>query len=1005
MASNSPSIEPDPTNITVMNAMDKSPVRILDLLSTAATTNAGITTYLPNGAPSKSVRTTYAEFQARAKRNARLVHQIPGISPSTVVLLHFDRHSDNLDWFWATVVAGYLPALSTPLVNDLDQRRKHLVHLHSMLDDPIVLTTCGLVAEFSECQQLRVRTVESIGQTNGHVNGISAVSSEGFTNGHVSRMSNGASHGTPNGSSEELTNGHVNGTSIAVSAGYVNGDGPECNLPLSNFRQDLAVLMLTSGSTGNAKAVCLRHDQIIQSVRGKSQHLGLTHNDILLNWIGMDHVANLVEMHLHAMYLCAEQVHVQASDLLLEPLTFLRLVDKHRVSYTFAPNFFLASLKRALSGVDDMTPIDFDLCCLKILMCGGEANVVKTLADLTEALNRFGARGEFLRPGFGMTEICAAAMYGKDCPSYELQRGLEFSTVGTCIPGIKLRIMSEEGGLEDGREARTGESGHLQMFGPIVFKEYYNNPKATQESFTHDGWFKTGDKAYMDDQGNLILTGRSKETIIINGVKYFPFELETAIEESLIAGVTPSYTVVFSHRPKDSQTEELCIVYLPMYSPDDAKARTETTDAITHVSMMVASTRPYRIIPLTKKLLSKSSLGKLSRAKIQGAFEAGVYQKLEQENNDAIKSYRVSKQETPVTETEEMISKVFCEMFDLSPNMVWVGTSLFDYGISSIDLIAFKQRVQNRLALGMEIPVVTIMINPTIRGMAEALKSLMKGPQPYNPVVTLRTQGDKTAIWFIHPGTGEIFVFVNLAKYITDRPMYALRARGFEDDQECFATVEEAAEVYYSHIRKTQPKGPYALTGYSQGSIIAFEIAKLLEADGEKVVFCGGLDTPPHIKVLLGRTDWAAMLMYDCYVLELTTKSHALEIEDLLRQSTREEAITQVLELATSKRRQELDLDRNRLVKWVDVTKSLIEMLGDYEPRGEVETMDVFYAKNSGIVPQKQWEEDHLSQWNGFTRTGVRMHECDGAHEDMMTMENIFSFQSVFKAVLRERGI
>ena len=146
-----------------------------------------------------------------------------------------------------------------------------------------------------------------------------------------------------------------------------------------------------------------------------------------------------------------------------------------------------------------MTPIDFDLSCMKILMCGGEANVVKTLAELTEALHRFGARGEFLRPGFGMTEICAAATYGKGCPSHELQRGLEFSTVGTCIPGIKLRLMREEGELEDGCEARTGESGHLQMSGPIVFKEYYNNLKATQDSFTHDGWFKTGDKAYIDD--------------------------------------------------------------------------------------------------------------------------------------------------------------------------------------------------------------------------------------------------------------------------------------------------------------------------------------------------------------------------------------------------------------------------------------------------------------------------------------------------------------------------
>lgn len=557
-------------------ASKRQPVTILDFLSAAATTNAGIIIYPPNGAPAESTRTAYRDFQARARRNSRLVHGIPGISPSSIVLLHFDQHSDHLDWFWAVTVAGYLPAISTPLVRNPSQRKKHLEHLYSVLDDPIVLTTEALYPEFSDVGRLRIRTVESLYKASGHLHGSKT-------------------HTPDSIDSENTSNSNV-----------------------SRPRSDLAVLMLTSGSSGQAKVVCLSHDQIIHAVKGKSQHLSLTQNDTILNWIAMDHVANLVEMHFHAMYLGAEQVHVQALDLLLDPLTFLLLIDKHRVSYAFAPNFFLALLNRGLKEADRMTTLDIDLSCLRVLMCGGEANVVKNLAALTDELHRFGARDEFLRPGFGMTETCAAVTYGQDCPSYDLKRGLEFSSVGSCIPGITMRIIQE-----DGEAAETGKVGQLQMLGPVVFSEYYNNPTGTQDSFTDDGWFQTGDNAYIDDHGNLNLTGRSKETIVINGVQRFPHEMETAIEESPGICVVPSYTVVFPYRPPQSQTEAVCVVYVPKHDCDDAKTRTETTKTVTRVILQMIGVKPHEIIPLTKDLLPKSSLGKISRVKVQAAFEAG----------------------------------------------------------------------------------------------------------------------------------------------------------------------------------------------------------------------------------------------------------------------------------------------------------------------------------------------------------------------------------------------
>ena len=108
--------------------------------------------------------------------------------------------------------------------------------------------------------------------------------------------------------------------------------------------------MLTSGSTGYFKAVCLRHGQMIKAVKGKAKYHGNTGTTVFFNWINIDHVANLTEIHLHAMMLGADQVHVQAADLQVQPSKFVSLLGKHQVGYTFAPNFFLAALRKSLKA-------------------------------------------------------------------------------------------------------------------------------------------------------------------------------------------------------------------------------------------------------------------------------------------------------------------------------------------------------------------------------------------------------------------------------------------------------------------------------------------------------------------------------------------------------------------------------------------------------------------------------------------------------------------------------
>ena len=638
-------------------------------------------------------------------------------------------------------------------------------------------------------------------------------------------------------------------------------------------------------------------------------------------------------------------------------------------------------------------------------MCGGEANVVANLVEMAELLAQFGVHDDFLRPGYGMTETCAAAMYGCDCPSYEVERGLEFSTVGNGISGIETRIMKDNNDQAiEIEEANINEIGNFQLSGSVVFSEYYNNPLATKNSFTRDGWFITGDKGFIDDHGYLNLTGTSRETIIINGVKYFPHEVETAIEESLITGATPSYTAVFPHRPSGSQTEELCVVYLPTFDLSDAKARTETATSISQVCIMIASVRTYRIIPLPKEQLPKSALDKLSRAKIRTAFEEGAYRGIEEENSRIIKAHRMTEQGPPATGLEESITRIFCEMFDVATEDAWVGSSLFDFGITSIELIAFKQRIQTKLTHSMRIPVVMLMNNPTIRGMAEVLSVISQGTRPYNPVVTLSNKGTKTPLWLIHPVTGEVLVFVGLIKYIIDRPLYALRARGFEKDEKVFSNLDEYTDSYYTHLKTTQPSGPYAIAGYSEGALVAYELSKRLEANGDKVAFCGNLDTTPKPSptVMYSHTD---ALIHLSYIIELLSKEDALAVLEKLRKGTYEDAMTYILDVVPSGRLEELELDRAKLQKWCEVTYSLYDLIRNYQPSGKVQNLDVFFARNSGIVDQVSWMTDHLDLWREHSRTSVECYECDGNHHSMLTQENTPSFQRALKKALSARGL
>lgn len=952
--------------------MNVSSKNLYELLEGAAAEpgDAGILVYSPGNIQSDASRLPYRDLFRQARTNSTLLHRNLGIKPQSNVVLHFKTHLENIVWFWSVVVAGYVPVISTPFANDTEQRKRHIFHLETLLDHPTWITMQDLLPEFLDVKSPNMFTVENIGSIE---RGASFVHC-----GDVPRPTEASVIPVPSQNASPHPDPHQEPGRLKQ-------------------RTDLAVLMLTSGSSGNSKAVRLEHGQILAAISGKSSHHGTGPGDTFLNWIGMDHVANLTEIHLHAMMLRADQMHVQAADLLLEPLAFVELLSRHKVAYTFAPNFFLAALRRALQDSVE-PPSHWNLECLRSLISGGEANVVDTCAALTKQLQTFGTSEHVISPGFGMTETCAGCIYAKNCPDYDLANPTEFASLGSCVPGITMRIR-----LDDGRIADENEIGNLEVSGPVVFRGYYGNPSATSEAF-NGKWFATGDRARIDPSKQLHLAGRAKETVIINGINHLPHEIESALEESTIAGMAPGHTVVFSFRSHASQTEDIGVVYLPTYSVDDILTRVDTTEAMAQVVQLHTGARPRIIIPLDQSCLQKSSLGKLSRVKIQAAFMQGKYDSHKRLNDNALQIYHAARYEPPSNETETTLLEIL-EDFFVGAN-IGVSTNIMDLGVNSIDIVKLKKRIEGRLDLNVEIPMILIMTNPTIRAMTLAMKRLQE-PRHYDPVVMLQSRGSRTPLWLFHPGVGEVLVFLQLAKYVTDRPVYALRARGFDNEEPFFESIGDAVQTYHDAIKKRQPQGPYALAGYSYGAMLAFETAKKLEGNGDDVKFLASWNLPPHIKFRMRQLDWPEVLLNLAYFLDLIKDTYAQAVSPAMHMLSRDQALTHVLQIAPHHRLEELALSGEKLKKWADLAHSLHNMAREYEPSGSVKAMDVFYAIPLLAVAssKSEWLEHHLSKWSDFCASTPHFHEVDGAHYTMLSPEHVMSFQKRLKGVLLKRGL
>ncbi len=376
---------------------------------------------------------------------------------------------------------------------------------------------------------------------------------------------------------------------------------------------DLILMLMTSGSTGLPKAVRLTHRNVLTRSAATEQLNGLGPADVSLNWIPLDHVTGVVMFHLRDVYLGCRQIHAPTSWILQDPLRWMDLADRHRVTVTWAPNFAFGLLAEEAHRFTDRT---WDLSPVRLVMNAGEVVVASAARRFLHTLKPFGLPQDVMHPGWGMSETCSVVTDAV-LPGEPVDGEGTFVSCGRPYPGFAMRIVDDTGTV-----LPEGDAGRFQVRGTSVTGGYHDNPAANAEAFTDDGWFDTGDLAFLRD-GELYITGRVKDVIIVNGVNHYSHEIEACVEE--LPHVVRSYTAAVAVRSDPaSPTDELALFF--HLTPDAAER--DTAGALREIAGKVTreiGVSPTFLIPVAADDIPKTEIGKIQRTKLRKGFEAGDF--------------------------------------------------------------------------------------------------------------------------------------------------------------------------------------------------------------------------------------------------------------------------------------------------------------------------------------------------------------------------------------------
>ncbi|MBI1391529.1 MAG: fatty acyl-AMP ligase [Alphaproteobacteria bacterium] len=393
-------------------------------------------------------------------------------------------------------------------------------------------------------------------------------------------------------------------------------------------------IQYSSGSTSAPKGVIGTQASVTANLHGITTYgLSLQDGDCAVSWLPLYHDMGLIGFALSPLYAGMGVDYLATSDFVRRPLMWLRLITQSRATITYSPSFGYELAARRAARAEDGA---IDLTRLRVAGIGADMVRPEALEAFAEAFGPLGFDPKAFLPSYGMAEATLAITFTKVGEPLEVDQvdmrhfnrsgiaqpasavtapsqSRKFVLCGSPLPEHELQVRGD-----DGEELPDRVVGRIFIKGPSLTPGYFRNDEAT-EAMYHDDWLDTGDMGYML-HGQIVITGRAKDLIIINGRNIWPQDIEWAVEAT--PGARQNGVAAFS---VDDGISERIVVVVERRGGMTAEELADMKRRVMNAVQTVAGA-PAEVVLARPHSMVLTSSGKLSRAKMKAKYLEGAFE-------------------------------------------------------------------------------------------------------------------------------------------------------------------------------------------------------------------------------------------------------------------------------------------------------------------------------------------------------------------------------------------